>query len=261
MKKSILLAFSMLISVGVSAADWVDNKKIEALFSEAEVTGTFVLYDVAEDKLTGFNKSRAETRFLPASTFKIPNTLIGLAVGAVDSVDEILPYGGAPQPFPSWEKDMSLRDAIKISNVPVYKELARRITLEKMSSNLRALNYGNNDIGTTIDNFWLVGPLEISAVEQTAFLAKLAQKTLPFPVQIQEATQEIVLLEKTETGSLYGKTGWADAPEPDIGWWVGWVVKDGKVYSFALNVDVLGEADGPKRIPLGKASLKVLGVL
>src|SRR5690606_24934088 len=103
MKKNILLAFSMLISVGVSAADWVDNKKIEALFSEAEVTGTFVLYDVAEDKLTGFNKSRAETRFFPASTFKIPNTLIGLAVGAVDNVDEILPYGGAPQPFPSWE--------------------------------------------------------------------------------------------------------------------------------------------------------------
>lgn len=261
MKKSVLLAFSMLVSIGASAADWVDSKKIEALFSKAEVTGTFVLYDVTENKLTGFNKSRAETRFFPASTFKIPNTLIGLAVGAVESVDDILPYGGAPQPFPSWEKDMSLRDAIKISNVPVYKELARRITLEKMRSNLATINYGNNDIGRVVDNFWLVGPLEISAVEQTVFLAKLAQKTLPFSVQIQEATQEIVLLEKTETGSLYGKTGWADAPEPDIGWWVGWVVKDGRIYSFALNIDVVNDGDIAKRIPLGKDSLNALGVL
>lgn len=261
MKKSVLLAFSMLVSIGASAADWVDSKKIEALFSKAEVTGTFVLYDVTENKLTGFNKSRAETRFFPASTFKIPNTLIGLAVGAVESVDDILPYGGAPQPFPSWEKDMSLRDAIKISNVPVYKELARRITLEKMRSNLATINYGNNDIGRVVDNFWLVGPLEISAVEKTVFLAKLAQKTLPFSVQIQEATQEIVLLEKTETGSLYGKTGWADAPEPDIGWWVGWVVKDGRIYSFALNIDVVNDGDIAKRIPLGKDSLNALGVL
>lgn len=261
MKKISALALLLLTSAGVSAAEWVNNEKIEALFSEAEVSGTFVLYDVAQDKLTGFNKSRAETRFFPASTFKIPNTLIGLSVGAVKSVDEVLPYGGAPHPFPSWEKDMSLRDAITISNVPVYKELARRITLEKMRSNLAAINYGNNDIGSVVDNFWLVGPLEISAIEQTNFLARLAGKELPFPESIQQATHEIVLLEKTDSWSLYGKTGWADAPDPDIGWWVGWVVKGDKVYSFALNIDVQKDADAPKRIPLGKESLKVLGVL
>jgi beta-lactamase class D len=261
MKKISALAFLLFTSVGVSAAEWVNNEKIEALFSEAEVTGTFVLYDAAEDKLIGFNKSRAETRFFPASTFKIPNTLIGLSVGAVKNVDEVLPYGGAPQPFPSWEKDMSLRDAITISNVPIYKELARRITLEKMRSNLAAIDYGNNDIGGVVDNFWLVGPLTISAVEQTNFLARLAGKKLPLPESIHEATHEIVLLEKTDSWSLYGKTGWADAPDPDIGWWVGWVVKGDKVYSFALNIDVQNDTDAPKRIPLGKESLKILGVL
>ena len=33
---------------------------------------------------------------------------------------------------------MSLRDAIKASNVPVYQELARRIGLERMRANVRA---------------------------------------------------------------------------------------------------------------------------
>lgn len=261
MKKLMAQAFLVMASGYVSATEWVNSAEIEQLFAEAEVTGTFVLYDVAENTFSGFDKDRAETQFLPASTFKIPNTLIGLSVGAVQSIDEILPYGGGPQPFPSWEKDMSLRDAIKISNVPVYKELARRITLEKMAPNVNVINYGNNDIGTVIDNFWLVGPLKISAVEQTVFLAKLAQKKLPFPVPFQEKVHEIVLLEQTEAWSLYGKTGWADEPDPDIGWWVGWVVKEDKIYSFALNVDVLSSSDADKRIQLGRESLKISGVL
>src|SRR5690606_10185028 len=119
--------------------------------------------------------------FVPASTFKIPNTLIGLATGAVKSVDEIFPYGGQPQPFKTWEKDMGLREAITLSNVPVYQELARRIGLERMQLNLLNMDFGNNEIGTVVDRFWLDGPLKISAVEQTRFLAKLAQGQLLFP--------------------------------------------------------------------------------
>lgn len=79
-----------------------------------------MLYDVAGETFTGHNRSRAETRFIPASTFKIPNLLIGLSVGVVKNVDEVLPYGGKPQPMKARKKDMGLRDAIKVSNVPIY---------------------------------------------------------------------------------------------------------------------------------------------
>jgi beta-lactamase class D len=41
------------------------------------------------------------------------------------------------------------------------------------------MDYGNTEIGTAVDTFWLPGPLKISAVEQTRFLAKLAQDALP----------------------------------------------------------------------------------
>jgi len=191
----------------------------------------------------------------------MPNSLIGLATGAVSDVEELIPYGGKPQFLKIWEQDMGLRDAIKVSNVPVYQELARRIGLKRMRENLVLLDYGNRSIGTQVDRFWLDGPLKISAVEQTDFLAKLAQGELPLPGDVQESVQEITLLEKDSNWVLHAKTGWSIASTPDIGWWIGWVVKDGRVFSFALNIDMPNKGDSVKRIELGKASLKILGII
>lgn len=56
------------------------------------------------------------------------NSLIGLWSGAVVDVDAVLPYTGEVNPFmQSWKRDMGLREAIVISNVPIYQELALRI--------------------------------------------------------------------------------------------------------------------------------------
>lgn len=63
--------------------------------------------------------------------------------------------------FPEWEKDMTLGDAMKASAIPVYQDLARRIGLELMSKEVKRVGYGNADIGTQVDNFWLVGPLKL----------------------------------------------------------------------------------------------------
>ena len=111
-----------LIFNHASATEWQENSQIAKLFKDAGVEGTFVLFDVSQDSFTGFNHKRAKQRFIPASTFKVANSLIGLSTGAVESVDEILPYGGKSQFIKAWENDMSLRDAIKISNVPIYQE-------------------------------------------------------------------------------------------------------------------------------------------
>lgn len=234
---------------------------MDQLFRGAGVTGAFVLYDVTQHQLIGHNRERAYTPFIPASTFKVANTLIGLSVGAVKSIDETLPYGGKPQPVKAWKKDMSLREGIALSNVAIYQELARRIGVERMRDSLVTMRYGNAEIGTIFDRFWLVGPLKISAVEQTEFLASLAEGTLPFPKTQQEVVQECIRLEQQDDWTLYGKTGWENFPNPGVGWWVGWVKKGGHVYAFALNIDIREAADAAKRIELGKASLKALGVI
>lgn len=240
---------------------WQDSPEIGKLFESAGLNGTFVLYDVAANHFTGHQKERAETRFIPASTFKIANSLIGLSVGAVASVDEVLPYGGKPQRLKEWEQDMGLRTAIKVSNVPVYQELARRIGIEQMRANIAKLGYGNAEIGDVIDMFWLVGPLKISAIEQTQFLAQLAQDRLPMPKTAMAQVREITQIDRGDGWTIHGKTGWADTYKPALGWWVGWVQKGDRSYCFALNIDMLNDGDAAKRVELGKAALRVLGVL
>jgi beta-lactamase class D len=253
---------TILFCLPALAVAWEDNPKIGELFQKADIVGTFVLYDVANDKFTGYNPSRAKIRYTPASTFKIANSLIGLSTGAVKNVDDILPYKGPEKPFiEGWKADMGLRDAIAISNVPIYQELARRIGLKRMHKGLTQLQYGNAKIGNTIDRFWLDGPLKISAMEQAKFLAKLVQDALAIPKSIQKSVRDIVLLEQAEGWKLYGKTGWQNAPDAGIGWWVGWVEKEGHIYVFALNIDIKTPADAAERMKLGKASLNLFGIL
>lgn len=230
------------------------------LFAESSVEGTFVLFDPRSNESVAVNRSRAEHRFVPASTFKITNSLIALETGAVSSVDEMLPYGGKPQPFKQWEHDMNMREAIAMSNVPVYQGVAHRVGSERMTEMLQRLDYGNGETGEIIDRFWLDGPLGISAVEQTKFLARLAQGTLPLTPGVQQSVRDILLLEEKEGARLYGKTGWAFADGGGgLGWFVGWAEKDGEIRSFALNIDMTENAQASLRIPLAKQLLEQLG--
>jgi len=244
------------------AAPWREQPAVAALFRAAGVEGTFVLLDERSGELRGYNRSRAEQRFQPASTFKIANALIGLSVGAVPSVEEVIPYTGDANPFMrEWLEPMGLRGAMAVSNVPLYQELARRIGLQRMGEAIETLHYGNGEIGSDVTTFWLRGPLAISAVEQTRFLSGLAHQSLPFPREAQQQVAEITRVEAGPGWSLHAKTGWQNAPGSGVGWWVGWVRRGERITPFALNIAMAGAADAPKREQLGRASLRALGVL
>jgi beta-lactamase class D len=259
--KNIFSALQQLLSSKTSMPQWQPSPTLARVFNSNNAQGTFVLYDSSAHTVTGHDPARAEQRFSPDSTFKVVNSLIGLATGAISSLDDVLPYGGKPQPFQDWQHDLDLHRAIKVSSVPIYQELARRIGLERMREQLRRLNYGNAEVGETVDQFWLTGPLMISAMEQARFMARLAQHELPVSEKIQAAVRELVYVEQGQNWVLYGKTGWSQHHAPDLGWWVGWVEKQGLVYSFALNVDMPNPQDRQIRIELGKACLKALGIL
>jgi len=256
------LAIVILTCFPSFALAWEENPGLAEIFERAQTAGTFVVYDVTENAWSGYNHPRAETRYIPASTFKIANSLIGLSCGAVSSVDEVLPYKGPAKPMvPKWAHDMGLREAIAMSNVPIYQELSRRIGPARMREGVAKLHYGNGEIGAVIDKFWLDGPLEISAFEQVTFLTGLVQDALPLPKKVQASVREILLLETGTDWKLYGKTGWQNAPGRGIGWFVGWVEKKGRYYVFALNIDIKKPDDAAKRTALAKASLQRLGLL
>jgi beta-lactamase class D len=244
------------------AASIVERSDLAAVFAAQGTPGTFVLYDVTSGRLTVVDNARAARRYAPASTFKIANSLIALETGAVKDEKVVIPYGGKPQPFPQWERDMDMRDAIRVSNVPVYQEIARRIGAKRMQAHLDRLGYGNRRMGTVVDRFWLDGPLEISALEQARFVARLAQGRLPLSERSQRIVRQILRAEEKDGTAIFAKTGWFTGPTPPmIGWWVGWVEREGRVYSFALNIDMASAEDTPKRLLIGRSLLAQLGVL
>lgn len=267
MQKKILYLIPIII---VSAyISWIklhhyqSASAIEAIFKEKNINGTLVIYDVKKDTHVIHNVERSKQAFSPASTFKIPNSLIGLSNGAVKNVDEIFyKYDGSKLYLPTWEKDMNLRDAIKVSQVLAYQELARKIGLKTMQKNIHKLAYGNQQVGQEIDTFWLDGTLKISATQQVAFLAQLAQHQLPYPQNIQNSVQEIIKKDTGKNWILYGKTGWTGSRyHPSTGWFVGWVEQDGEIYSFALNMDIDNESQLPQREEIAKKSLQAYGLL
>ncbi len=257
----LLCALTMLVAPMLCLAQWTESPELAEQFRSADVAGTFVVLNPETGEMTGYNKERAFTRYVPASTFKIANTLIGLTVGAVKDVDEILEFGASPQPVTEWERNMGLREAIAMSNVAIYQTLARRIGLKRMAEEVNLLDYGNKSIGEVVDRFWLDGPLQISAIEQVGFLAKLAMHRLPVNETAQVQTQEILLKEKGEGWGLWAKSGWQNFPNKGIGWWVGWVSARGVNYPFALNMDMKDMESGPLREKLARSCLKSLDLL
>ena len=255
-------ALATLASGGQVLADATEERPdLMTVFRHHEAAGTFVLYDVPGDRVITVNRPRAEMRYVPASIFKIANSLIALETGVVRDENEIIPYGGKPQPFKAWEKDMPMREAIAASNVPIYQELARRIGLGRYNQWLDRLAYGNQQTGSSVETFWLDGPLEITAVEQARFTAALAQWKLPASLRSQAIVHDILRLETSDGRVLYGKTGWRFSSVPQLGWWTGWVQRDGQIFAFALNIDMASPADAKKRVAIGRDMLGNLGTL
>jgi beta-lactamase class D len=241
----------------ILANELVERADLVSAFQSQGVVGTFAVYNSATGQMTVIDGKRAAVRYVPASTFKIANSLIALETGVVKDENEIIPFGGKLQDIKSWEKDMSMRDAVPISNVPIYQELARRIGLQNYAIWLAKLDYGNRESGAALERFWLDGPLGTSAIEQARFVARLAQGSLPMSARSQALVRDILKLESKDGRTLYGKTGWSQK----IGWWTGWVDDNGKITSFALNMDMPSAQDAPKRIAIAKTLLGQLGVL
>ncbi|MEU3020760.1 penicillin-binding transpeptidase domain-containing protein [Nocardiopsis sp. NPDC007018] len=233
----------------------VEREDLEAVFAEAGVEGTFVLFDAGARSAVVVNPDAAGERAVPASTFKLPNTLIALQTGEVSDVDEVI--------APESGDELSLREALPTSDVPVHQEVADRIGYERMSTWVDRFDYGNRNIGDegAMGRFWLEGPLEISALEQATFVAELAREELPVDVEHQRALRDLLLVEEGPRHQLFGRTGLGVDVDPVPGWWVGWVERDAELHTFALRLEVEDEEDAELRESLGRELLVALDVL
>ena len=256
----LLLMLALPMWAAASNVRWEEHPEWAPEFSGRGVVGTALVYDEQADRYLVFDRKRAETRVSPASTFKLFNALVALDTGAVKDEYEVIRWDGVKRHFYNCNRDQSLASAMKFSVVWFYQEMARRAGPQRMQGWIDKTDYGNRDIGGGIDQFWLSGKLRISAVEQIAFLRRLAAGTLPFSARAQETVRRISMVDSAPDYVLHGKTGWAvhedTARKNDLGWFVGWVEHDGKRWFFAINVDMPnGLMDAPKRIAIAHALL------
>jgi beta-lactamase class D len=240
----LLAAASLLPSRGSANVSYQRSEIREGLarrFFDAGTVGTFVAYKTDDYLIIASDKDRSGTAQLPASTFKIPNSLIALETGVVGDPDkDIFKWDGVTRSIEAWNKDHTLRSAIAVSAVPVYQEIARRIGQERMQKYVDLFEYGNRDIGGGIDQFWLTGNLRIDPMQQVDFVDRLRRGVLPVSKRSQDLVRDILSVTKVGDATIRFKTGLvgAEIGKPSLGWLVGWVEKGSDRTVFALNLDV-----------------------
>ena len=252
MKFKFKIFFLILLSINLFAWD----KEVEEVFKKYKVEGTIVIESLNKKKIHIYNDKRASELFSPASTFKIPHSLIALNEGIVKK-DSVIVWDKKIREYESWNKDQILLTAFKSSCVWCYQEFASKIGVEKYKKYLKELNYGNKKIGDDVTRFWLDESLEITTFEQIKFLKRFYTNNLPFKIEDINLLKEIMIDEKNEDFTIRAKTGW----EGKYGWYVGFVETKNDVWFFATNIDTKSKDDLPKRKAITLEALKIKGII
>ena len=258
--------FSLLVVIGSTnlfAQDWQSQKNWAKFFTDAQVQGTIAVLDQRNQSALVYDLKRAQTPFIPASTFKIPHALFALDAGIIKDEFQVLPWDGVKRTFDFWNRDQNLRSSIRQSVVWVYQRFARELGETREREYLKRIDYGNAQPTGGIDQFWLTGGLRISAIEQITFLQKLYRNQLPFRIDHQRLVKDVMINEAQKDYILRAKTGWAtDRKTVDLGWWVGWVERPDGVVFFALNIDMPnGLKDAGKRQLIARKILQSISAL
>ena len=138
--------------LAVTSVDAKPAGFMEGFFRTRGLEGTVVLRSLKTGKEHVYNAKRSAERLCPASTFKIPNTLISLQEKAAGA-DMMFRWDGTERSVPAWNKDMNLDDAFQSSCVWCYQELARKVGRTVYARYLKEMGYGNaspgNDVATS----------------------------------------------------------------------------------------------------------------
>ncbi len=212
--------------------------EFQTIIDSAYVNGAILIYDFDDNKYYSNNFEWTKKGKLPASTFKIPNSIIAIETGVIENDSTLLKWNGEKRRLRNWEQDLVFRDAFHFSCVPCYQEIARKIGVKKMNEYLNKLEYGNMKVDSTnIDMFWLEGESKVTQFQQIDFLKRFYQSNLQISERTELIMKRMMIIEDNDDYKLSGKTGWSISNENNNGWFVGYVDTKNKVYFFATNVE------------------------
>ena len=235
MKKQVLLLI-LTLSFQPGFTQKVIEMNFRTHFERYGVNGCFVLFDQTRNEYIRFNSDLCDSGYIPASTFKIPNALIALQEGIIRDTNQIIKWDGHEWPIKTWNQDQTLKTAMKYSCVWFFSKIAEKTDMNTYYRYIREFEYGNKNLTGQPYRFWLAGLLRISANQQIEFLKKFYDYKLPVSEQNVDIVKDIIVLEKSDSYRLSGKTGGALINDSRyIMWLVGYIEKDGKPYFYALN--------------------------
>ncbi len=230
-----IVTLAFYTSCSVNSAE-IDND-LKKYFDTRNVDGCFTMLNNATGKVTVYNMKLDTMRFSPASTFKIVSSLIGLETGRITNDSMIIRWDGKRRSVKEWNRNMNMREAFKVSSVPYFQEVVRRIGKDTMKLWIDSLSYGNKNIEGPIDSFWLNNSLKISPDEQLGLVKKLYFDQLPFRKSVQQTVREVMLQEDNTAYKLSYKTGLGQDEEGNVlGWVTGWVEENNHPYFFVTFV-------------------------
>lgn len=230
------------------------DASLQGFLRAESVTGVVALFDSADEKLRCSDLARCKKGYLPASTFKIAHTLIGVEEGKIESAETPFKWDGIEYTVQDWNQDHTLRTAMQVSCVPCYQSLARSIGEEKEKAWLAKLGYGNAQVTGGVDKFWLEGGLRITPIEQIDFVWRLDHGELPVSEKARGITLDVLTVSQNDSYTLRAKTG--RACDPDTGWYVGYLESGERKVFFAVTIDGLDSGADPA-VDLGSARTSV----
>jgi beta-lactamase class D len=246
MKRISPVLFILFLLAACSSNNVKKDNTLGKYFEENKVEGCFALMDNGTGQFTVYNLRRfRDSSYLPASTFKIVNSLIGLQTGRISGDSMVIPWDGIKRKVAAWNKDLTMYEAFRVSALPYYQEVARRIGKDTMQFWLDSLKYGiQNDTGhvvirSPVDSFWLDNSIKITPDQQLGLVKLLYFDELPFFKSYQEVVKRAMLTDESNANyRLAYKTGWGFTEKDHaLGWLVGWIEENNHPYFFVLNVE------------------------
>lgn len=261
---TLLKVITSIALISVFAACSPNNVTIDStlkpIFDSNNVNGSFAMFDNGTGQFTIYNLNRyKDSAYLPASTFKIVNSLIGIETGKIVNEKMVIKWDGKVRTFSNgdtannWNKDLTMAEAFEYSALPYYQEVARRIGKDTMQEYLDSMHYGTAKITTKIDSFWLDNSLKITADEQLGIVKKLYFYQLNFQRRSQEIVRKLMIRENNTNYTLAYKTGLGYTENGnELGWIVGWIEENHHPYFFVMNIE------GAHDLPMTKFRTEML---
>ncbi len=241
------------------------HPELEKYFDAYNVQGCFEVFHLQKSEFIDYNYDRCSQRFIPASTFDIFNSLVGLQTKSIPDKNNIIQWDSTVWDSPLWNHTQNLNEAFRNSTLWYFQEVARRITASKMQQYLNLLHYGNKAMDSPVDSFWFTGGLRISCDEQIEFLRDFYRNTYHFSPEAVDSVKKILLLEDRPGYKLSGKSGWAEMKgiekvdsNLNFAWFVGFVEKGEEVYFFATNIEAQEQSQNNLEAAANEITLQCL---